>query len=203
MQKGITTTGQFEVARIDKLSVNMELKKYKDKNGAIDFLSIREIPQEERIYSVAKRDLGSAVKLVAVAITLAMEGMNLTRPLTAFQILDISETVIEESESDSLTFPDLMLFLQRLVRGYYPGLYEGIDQLKFMERFNQYRDERFEEMKKMRDEKHDYYKGLGDSNHFERHNPKDTTAFGGMMEHYRTKAQVNRDEKRERKNYDR
>lgn len=180
----------------------MELKKFKHENGSVNFLALREIPVDNRIYGLAKQDLGSTVKLVAVALTLAFESMNLTRPMNAFQILDLSEVIIEESESDKLSIPDLLIFLQRLTRGQYPGLYEGIDAAKFMERFNQYRDERWEEMKAIRDKQIEEHKSLGDSEYHQRHNPKDTSAFGELMSQYRTKAQIARDERRERKNYD-
>ena len=202
MQQGITTTGHFEVARVDKLSLSLELKKFKHENGTVNFAALRDIPVEQRMYALAKKDLGMTVKLVAVAITLAMESMNLTRPMNAIQILDLAEVVIEESESDKLSIQDLLIFLQKLTRGHYPGLYEGMDSLKFLERFNQYRDERWDEMRALRDAKDEEYKAMGDSNHHQRHNPKDTSAFGQMMEQYRTKAQIQRDERRERRNYD-
>lgn len=203
MQQGITQTGTFEVARVDKLGLNLELKKFKHENGTVNFLALRDIPVENRIFSLAKQDLGQTVKLIAVALTLAFESMNLTRPMNAFQILDLSEVIIEESESDKLALQDVLIFLQKLTRGHYPGLYEGIDSAKFMERFNAYRDERWEEMKAIRDRKIEEYKALGDNEHHQRYNPKDTSAFGELMSQYRTKAQIKRDENRERKNYDR
>jgi len=199
LQAGITAQGNFEIARIDKLGVSLELKKFKTQSGAVDFAAIRDIPVEHRIYSLAKQDLGQAVKLVAVAITMAIETMNLTRPMNAFQILDLAEVIIEESESDKLSIPDLLLFLQRLTRGYYPGLYEGIDATKILERFNQYRDERWEEMKALRDAKIEEYQSLGDRDDFNRNNHKDGSTLGLQLEHYRLKAQARNDERKSRK----
>jgi hypothetical protein len=202
LQQGITVTGSFDVTKVDKLALNIELKKYKTDGGMVNFSALRDIPLSNRVYAVAKQDLGQAVKIIAVALTYTFESLNLTRPMNAFQILDLAEVLVEESESDNISFQDILLFLQRLARGYYPGLYEGMDMVKFMERFNHYRDERFQAFKQLRDEKDQYYKDLGDNNHHERYNPKDTTAFGQMMEQYKTKAQTQRDERRERKNYD-
>jgi len=201
LQQGITPTGKFEVANIDKLGLNLELKKYKNENNSINFLALRDIPVEQRIFALAKQDLGQTVKIIAVALTLAFESMNLTRPMNAFQILDLSEVLIEESESDKLALQDVLIFLQRLTRGYYPGLYEGLDSVKFMERFNQYRDERWEEMKTLRDQREEEFKRMGDANVYERENPKDGSAFGMQLEHLRQKSMEKKDEKIESKRY--
>lgn len=201
MQQGITQTGNFEVAKIDKLRLNMELKQFKESNGSVNFLAIKQIPAEERIYELAKRDLEGTIKIIAVALTLAFESMNLTRPMNAFQILDLSEVILEESESDKLSIPDLLIFLQKLTRGHYPGLYEGMDAVKFLERFNQYRDERWQEFIRIRDEQNEYYKSLGDTNLYERENPRDASTLGLQLQHYKEKLQAKSDERRERRNY--
>ncbi len=201
LQQGITQAGNFDVQRVDKLGLNIELKKYKDKNGSIDFVAMRDIPEQTRIYAVAQQDLGQTVKIIAVALTLAFESMNLTRPMNAIQILDLAEMIVEESESDKLAFQDVLLFLQKLTRGHYPGLYEGIDAVKFMERFNQYRDERFQEFIRLRDEREEYYKRLGDDNGWERNNTKDASPLGMQLEHYKQKVQARKDEVQESKRY--
>ena len=201
LQQGITQQGNFEVAKIDKFGLNLELKKYKNDNGSTNFLAIRDIPVDQRIFALAKQDLGQTVKILAVALTLAFEGMNLTRPMNAFQILDLAEVIVEESESDKLALQDVLIFLQKLSRGHYPGLYEGIDGVKFMERFNQYRDERWQEMIALRDQREEEFKRLGDSNVYERHNPKDASTLGLQLEHYRQKTQARADEAKENKRY--
>jgi hypothetical protein len=195
---GITTTGSVEVAKIDKFAIGLELKKYKDGNK-INYPALFDIPKDQRITAMAVKDLGGTIKIITVALTLALETMNLKRGMTAFQILDLAEAIVDESDNDSLAIEDLMLFLQKLTRGEYPEMFEGIDQVKFMTRFNHYRDERWNAGIEIRDKKNEDFKRLGDDNYFERRNPKDTTAFGDMMEHYKTKAQIKRDEQRERK----
>lgn len=196
-------TGAIDVKRIDKVGLNLELRKFKKEGGGTNYPALFSIPKEQRIAAMAKKDLGGTIKQITVALTLAFETMNLTRPMQPFQILDLAEMIVDEADSDNLAFEDLMIFLQRLTRGEWPGFFEGMDIPKFMERFGIYRDERWAAGVKIRDEKHEEYKALGDSNHHERYNPRDTSSFGEMMQHYRTKAQVKRDENRERKDYDR
>jgi hypothetical protein len=199
----ITTTGEVEIAKVDKFGIGLELKKYKLPNNAVNYPALFDIPKEQRITAMAQRDLGGTIKILTVAITLALETMNLKRGMNAFQILDLAEAIVDEADSDSLSIPDVMLFFQKLTRGEYPEMYEGIDQAKILDRFGKYRDERWQAGIDLRDARHQEYKDLGDSNHHDRYNPKDTSSFGQMMEHYKTKAQVGRDERRERKSYDR
>jgi len=201
LQQGITPTGNFEVARIDKLGLNLELKKYKHQNGTTNFLAIREIPEDQRLYSLAKQNLGEAIKLIAVALTYAFESMNLTRPMNAFQILDLAEVIVEESESDKLALQDVLIFLQRLTRGQYPGLYEGIDCAKFLERFALYRDERWDEMRAIRDAENEFHKRLGDDNYHDRNNLRDASPLGLQLEHYKKKVQEKSDARKESKRY--
>jgi len=192
-------TGSLEVKRIDKMGVNLELRKYKTENGGTNFPALFKIPTDKRITAMAKEDLGNTIKLIAVALTYAFEGMNLTRPMQAFQILDLAEAIVDESGSDKLAFEDLMIFLQRLTRGQYPGLFEGMDIPKFMERFALYRDERWGEGIRLRDEKNEQFKKLGDMDVYERANPKDASSLGLQLEHFRQKSMERKDEIKSRK----
>lgn len=198
MQAAITTTGGTNLRKVDKLGVNLELRKYKSPNGAISFPALFEIPVDQRIAAMAQRDLGNTVLTITVALTLAFETMNLSRPMTSTQILDLAETIVDSAaEEDKPALEDLMLFLQRLTRGEYPGLFEGIDIPKFMERWNKYRDERWEEGVRLRDERHEQYKKLGDSEIFDRSYRKPETPFDEHMQSYTKKIQAKNDEIKE------
>jgi len=200
LAQGLTKDGKVDVTGIDRVGVNNELRKYKD-GAAPNYAELIKIPNEERICAMAERDMRGTVTIITVAITLAMEAMNLKSPMTPIQIVDLAEMIIDDSKDDKISIPDLLLFLQQLTRGKYGDLYGSIDAVKFNLFFNKYRDERWQEAIKIRDTQHEYYKSMGDANIFDRQNPKDGSAFGKMMEQYRTKAQIQRDERRERKNY--
>lgn len=137
-----------------------------------------------------KTDPDGTSALVAAGLTLAIENMNLKRGLTASQLVDLSEEILDSSVDDKLAFEDLMLFLQGLTRGRYGELYESMDIPKFMNLFGKYRDERWEEGIRLRDAKHDEYKNLGDK---ERANSR-LTAFDQHLSEYTTKLQAKNDE---------
>lgn len=174
------------------MGINLELKKFKDERGCIKFETLLAIPLENRICKMAEKNLNETIKVVTVALTLAMETLNISRRMNDFQILDLAEVIVDEAPSDKIALEDLMLFLQRLTRGEYPELYEGMDQAKFMARFNSYRDERWAEGVRLRDEKHEEFKRLGDDNSFERNNK--TSPIGEELNRHRLKVQQQKDE---------
>jgi len=199
LQVGITTDDKIDVKEVDKFGIGLELKKYKNQNNSINYPALFDIPKDQRIAAMAEKDLGGTIKIITVALTLALETMNLKRGMNAFQILDLAEAVVDEAGSDNLAVEDLMLFLQKLTRGQYPEMFEGFDQTKFFTRFNQYRDERWSEGIKLRDEKVAYYQSLGDRNDFERANPKDASTLGLQLEHFKQRSMEKRDEAKSRK----
>lgn len=192
--------GTISVSGIDKFGIGLELKKFKEGNS-INYPALFAIPTDQRIAAMAKKDLGQTITIIAVAITLAMETMNVKRGMNNFQILDLAEAIVDEAESDQLSIEDLLLFFQKLTRGEYPDLYEGVDQAKILSRFSDYRDERWEAGIKIRDAKVAEYKELGGVNTFERENPKDGSPFGQYMQHFRQKSMERKDEKIESKRY--
>lgn len=177
----------------DKAAVNISLKPYKHENGSPNFRELISIPNQHRLPELSKQDPEGTAMLVVAGLTLAMENMNLKRGLTPSQLADLAEEIIDTSVDDKIAMEDLMLFLQRLTRGTYGELYESMDIPKFMNFFNQYRDERWAEGVKIRDEKDAEYKNLGDP---ERVGSK-MTALDEHLSSYTKKLQAKNDEIRE------
>lgn len=142
----------------NKIDVNIALKQYKTPQGQVNFPAIFSISRENRLPEMAKTDLKRTFAVVLVAVTNALESMNLIRPMNATQIMDLVDAIIESSEEDQLSLEDLMLFLQQLVRGQYGKLYESLDIPKFMGMFDQYREERWQSLRNIRDEQSSSHK---------------------------------------------
>lgn len=193
LKKGITPDGNLNVALVNTMELNHELKKFKSPSGEILFEKLISLPIDQRIYKLVETDPESTIGVISVALTLAMETMNVTRRMNNAQIVDLAEAIADDSESDKIALEDLLLFLQRLTRGYYPELYEGIDQVKFLQRFNQYRDERWEEGIKIRDRKHEEFKQLGGNESYG-NKRGDESAFGEYLSGFRNRIQAQKDE---------
>lgn len=144
----------------DKFSVIQSLKQFKLPTGGANYPALFSIPTSQRLPLLAKEDLKRTAAIVTVAITSAMESMNLVRSMNADQIMDLTDAIIETSEEDNLSFEDVVLFMQGLVRGKYGSLYESMDIPKFMEKFEIYRQERYEQILAMREEQHAQYKAF-------------------------------------------
>lgn len=160
------------------MAVNLELRKYKTDSGSLNYPALFDIPVSERLPAMAKRDLKATINVITVALTLTMEAINISRPMSSSQVVDLAEVIVDSFKAnDNISMEDFMLFLQKLTRGEYPELYEGMDQVKFMSRFDTFRDERWEAGRLIYEERHKMYKEMGDSRRvIESTNPLDIHA---------------------------
>lgn len=147
----------------NKQQISLALRHYKEPSGFIRFEKVLSIPSENRITKMATKDFGRTSMIIVAGLTLAFESMNLKRGMNAIQILDLSEAIIDTSSEDNLAMEDLMLFLQKLVRGEYAPMYESMDIPKFMEKFELYRQDRHQEFYRIKYEKESQFKSMGDA----------------------------------------
>lgn len=147
----------------NKPQMALILKQYKTPNGAINYPAVFCIPSNDRITKLAADDFNRVNLLLIGALTMALESINLKRGLNEMQILDLSECIIDSASEDNLSFEDIMLFLQNMVRGKYEMSYESMDVPKFMRMLNIYRDERKAAILDYRENMHLQYKGIGDA----------------------------------------
>lgn len=145
----------------DKLALNIALKNFKTITGAVNFPAVLSISPNQRLPQlVASEGYEKIHGLVCAAIQLSMESLNLTLPLTAAQVVDLADAVIDTSNEDQLALEDLVLFLQKLVRGEMGTLYNQMDIAKFLELFENYRQDRHKALIDFREEEHAQFKAL-------------------------------------------
>ena len=148
--------------RGDKMGLSVAIKAYKYPNGAVNFNQLLKIPSTDRIPAlIQKEGLEKVHKLMGAAIQLALESLNLSQGLTPNQVFDLVDNIIDSSTEDYLGIEDVVLFLQKLVRGEAGKLYKHIDVASFMEMFEKYRQERHLEYIRTKEEQHVQYKISG------------------------------------------
>lgn len=157
-QKSLITA----ISEGDSMGVAIVLRDFKTSEGLVNYPAVLSIPRVNRIPELAKNDFNTTIKTIGVALTLAFENMNLKRGMQPEQIANLSEIVIDTASEDNLAVEDLMLFLQKLVRGEYGITYESMDIPKFMNFFEKYREERWQELNRIRMEGHIQNKCSGD-----------------------------------------
>lgn len=101
---------------------------------------------------------------MGAAITVAMESLNLGRPMSGDQIVDLVDAIIDSSVEDQLALEDLVLFLQKLVRGEYSDTNSRMDIPIFMRLFEHHRQQRYRALKSYEKDQDAYFKSLGDGN---------------------------------------
>lgn len=188
----IKNDGSFDLTAVNKAELSLELRKFKTEKGQIDFPALFKIPKENRITGMSAIDFPGTVQVISVAISLSLQSINLKRPMTTGQVFDLAEAIIEDAAHDNISFEDIMLFLQKMVRGEYGEMYESMDVPKFMHWFGQYRDARWDEGIKLRDERDAEFKRVGDDNYFERANR--SSPIGEELSRYTNKIQIQKDE---------
>ena len=144
----------------DRRAVNFEIQAYKLPNGAENYPALLSIPTSERLPAMASQDLQRTDMIVTAGLTMAMESMNLARSMNAAQVMDLSSAIIDTAAEDNLALEDVVIFLQKLVRGHYGSMYESMDIPKFMGKFEEYRQERHESMMRIKEERDAQYKAL-------------------------------------------
>lgn len=149
--------------RGNKAEINASLRVHKTETGLINYKSVLSIPRSERICELVKTDPVKIPMLITVALTLAFESLNLKRGMSAAQVVDLAEMIVDEAGQDYLSMEDLLLFLQKLVRGEYGTNYESMDCAKFMDKFEVYREARYQALKEHQREQHVQHKVMGDT----------------------------------------
>jgi len=146
------------------MQLSVSINSLKLANGAVNYPAILSIPGTDRIPSlVGKIGYERLHKTLGAAIQLAMESMNLSKPLTANQIFDLVDAIIDTSAEDYLALEDIILFLQKLVRGEGGSLFSAMDIPKFMQMFEKYRQERHSQLLAIRDEQVSNWRAMGKS----------------------------------------
>lgn len=147
----------------DNRQVMSILRQFKEPDGNVHYPSVFMIPSEQRIPAMAKADYEGTNMLIIGALTVALENINVKRGLNEFQILTLSELIIQESSEDNLSLEDLVLFLQNMITGKYQMSYESMDVPKFMTMFEIYREERFQALRNYQMDLQAQYSCSGDT----------------------------------------
>ena len=144
----------------NRQQMSLALMKFKTIEGAVDFPALFEIKTEDRLPCLYLKNPVRIAAIVTAGLTLAMEAMNLSRPMNAKQIVNLADVILEGSAEDNLSLEDLMLFLQGLIRGEYGERYESMDIPKFMQMFEVYREKRFQAMQALKEEQRKQFDAL-------------------------------------------
>jgi len=149
----------------DRIAVNNHLALFKER-GNVSFNKVLQIPKSERIPLLIEKPEGRTPVLIALTAALgsALKNISVKQGMNEEQIVELADMIIDQSYEDYIGIEDVLLFLQGLLLGKYGTLYERFDIPKFFEKFEIYRQERHEELKRVQDERHTQSKVSGGGN---------------------------------------
>jgi hypothetical protein len=172
--------------RGDKLEMNVALRVYKMPNGAVNYNQVLRVPSTDRIHGLISSGGYERVhRMLSGAVQVAMESLNINKTLSANQIIDLVDALIDSSREDNLAVEDIVLFLQKLVRGEAGKLFNSIDIPRFMEYFEDYRQQRHSEYLRAKEEIHAQHKAtgtLGRSTSIEKDKDMDINTFFDLLQ---------------------
>jgi hypothetical protein len=144
--------------------INAMLEAYKER-GVVSFEKVVAIPMDQRIPALVNSPESRLRVSVALSAAMASAFQHIkTVKLTADQMVEIAEGIIDSSYEDKLAIEDVLLFLKELLLGKYGKISGGMDMPGFFDTFEEYRNERYRTIKRIEWEQHLSYKSLGDSN---------------------------------------
>lgn len=148
----------------NKTELNYYLAEFKQQ-GIVRFDKVLSISRDQRIPALTKSLEGRMQVSAAITASIksAFDNINLRIGLTADQTVEIAEQIIDQSEEDYLSLEDVLLFLQQLITGKAGKIYDRMDVPTFFELFENYRQERHEQLVKIKNERHQNLKSKGDS----------------------------------------
>lgn len=151
-----------KAAKPAKIGEMLEL--YRER-GVVDHRKTLTISDKDRIPALIKQPEGRLRVSVALSSSIASAfGHIKNAKMSAEQIVELAEGIIDTSHEDQLSIEDVLLFLKDMLMGRYGKMSTGMDMPTFFEYFEEYRDERYKELKRARWEEHLTYKSMGDSN---------------------------------------
>jgi len=146
----------------NRTELNIVLRDFKLPNGAVNYLQVLKVPTVDRIpWLVATEGYRKIHVTLIAGIQVALEALNLSKPMSADQVIDLADAIIDSANEDNLSIEDVVLFLQKLTRGEMGTLFTSMDMAKFMKCFEEYRQERYSTLVNERYNQHLQTKGQG------------------------------------------
>lgn len=130
--------------------------------GTINHRMVLMIPMDERIPALTSSPEGRnhVLTLLTAALQAAFSNLNLRFGLTADQIVELADQLIDSSHEDQLGLEDILLFLGDLLTGKAGKIYDRMDIPLFFELFEGYRQKRYETLKNDEYERDVQYRAL-------------------------------------------
>lgn len=130
--------------------------------GVVQFDKLLSLSMSARIPSLT-HDYGfeKIHQLLIVMLKAFNDSLNLIRPMTDEQVVEIGYELVMTTEEDQLSIEDYVLFFKGAKEGKYGKILDRLDQQTVFQMLEEYRQARHIAFVKIKEEEHLQYKALG------------------------------------------
>jgi hypothetical protein len=158
---------------------------YLDK-GSVSFDKVLSISVHARIPNLTHvYGFEEIHKVLIVLLTSFNNSLNLIRPMNAEQIVECAFALVMTTEEDQLSVEDYVLFFKGAKEGKYGKILDRLDQQTIFEMLEQYRSERHRQFVRIKDERHQAQKAMGDTERTNQPDPlaEHMSSLGNKLSH--------------------
>jgi hypothetical protein len=160
-------TGKRFVRSLEyEVMANMTMQQY-TRDGEIDFASLLSIPLTERIPALMREyGLKRMQRLIKMVLQEFCFHVPLTKSkkLTETRVAVVSCDLILAAEEDQLGLEDLIVFFEMALKKKFGKFRSVLTHYEIMEKLEQYRQQRFEALVQLKQQKAESYKAMGPVN---------------------------------------
>jgi hypothetical protein len=138
------------------MGVTMHMQTYLQ-NGKIDFTGLMAVPSSNRIPALSKSNPMECMVAVNSATLMFLQSSGVDANTSVM----ITSSILMESHEDNLAIEDVVIFLMKLNAGQYGKFFGAITPASFMEKFEEYRQERHEAILSIREEEQANHRAAG------------------------------------------
>lgn len=147
--------------RKDSSALGAHLGAFRER-GIVNFTKALMIPMDQRIPALVGEPNGRQRVSVALSSSIVSAFSNIKNAkMSADQIIELAEGIIDSAHEDQLAIEDVLLFLKDMLMGKYGKFSQGLDMPGFFEAFEDYRNERYRTLKNIEWEQHLTAKSMG------------------------------------------
>lgn len=148
------------------------------------------VPNLVHVYSFEKIH-----DLLAAMLTQFNNSLNLIRPMSADQIYACAHEMVMTTEEDLLRIEDYVLFFKGALEGRYGKILDRMDQQTIFSMLEEYRQQRYEALKAIKEQQHVEHKALGPSERSSHKNEMEESFYNmaGRLEEVKKKLKEQRE----------
>lgn len=171
-------------------------------NGVIQFDKLLSISMHGRVPNLTHvYGFQNIHKVITALLTTFCNSLNLIRPMSENQIVECAYELVMTTQEDQLSIEDYVLFFKGAKEGRYGKILDRMDHQTVFSLLEEYRQDRYKALVKIREEEHLQKKGTGPTDRTTATDPLEASFYNiaGRLEDMKEKLKEQREINRMKK----